>query len=116
LKKADLETPALVLDIEVVKKNIEIMKDYLKDKPVKLRPHTKCHKSPILAHLQMRAGAKGVMTAKLGEAEVMADAGIPDIAIANQVVQDSKLEKLAGLNRYGKISVAVDNFEVAERL
>ena len=116
MKKTDIETPALILDIEVLKKNIETMADYLKDKPAKLRPHIKCHKTPVIAHMQIKAGAKGVMTAKLGEAEVMTDAGIADVVIANQVVQDSKLERLAGLNRYGKVSVAVDNSEVAERL
>ena len=66
--------------------------------------------------MQIKAGAKGVMTAKLGEAEVMTDAGIVDVVIANQVVQDSKLERLASLNRYGKVSVAVDNPEITERL
>jgi D-serine deaminase-like pyridoxal phosphate-dependent protein len=116
LEKTDIETPALLLDFDAFQDNIRMMADYLKDKPVKLRPHAKCHKTPIIAHLQMRAGAKGITVAKLGEAEVMANAGIPDIYIANQVVQKSKMERLVNLNQYSDVSVAVDNPDVVEML
>lgn len=116
MKKEDIETPALLLDIDVVQGNIRMMANYLKNKPVRLRPHTKCHKSPILAHMQLRAGAKGIMVAKLGEAEVMANAGVSDIYIANQVVQKTKIERLVNLNRYCDVSVAVDNPNVVEML
>ena len=116
LKKADVETPALLIDFDVLQSNIRMMADYLKDKPVKLRPHIKCHKTPIIAHMQMKAGAKGVTVAKLGEAEVMANAGINDIYVANQVVQKSKIERLVNLNRYSNVSVAVDNPHIVETL
>ncbi len=84
--KAGLDTPALCLDIETVEANIRRMADYFQDGRVRLRPHTKTHKSPILAQMQLAAGAIGVTCAKLGEAEVMAAAGIQDILIANQIV------------------------------
>lgn len=116
MKKADIETPALLLDFDVLQSNISIMANYLMDKPVKLRPHIKCHKTPIIAHMQVKAGAKGVTVAKLGEAEVMANVGIEDIYIANQVVQKSKIERLVNLNRYSNVSVAVDNPEVVDML
>lgn len=96
--------------------NIRMMADYLRDKPVKLRPHAKCHKTPIIAHMQVRAGAKGVAVAKLGEAEVMANSGINDVYIANQVVQPNKLERLATLNEYSTVSVAVDNPTIIDML
>jgi D-serine deaminase-like pyridoxal phosphate-dependent protein len=69
LNKTDIETPALLLDLDALKNNIRTMSEYLKDKPVKLRPHTKCHKTPIIAHMQVKAGAKGATVAKLGEAD-----------------------------------------------
>jgi len=116
MKKSDLQTPCLLLDFDLLKYNVEYMAEYLKGKDVALRPHTKCHKTPIISHLQVRAGAKGIMVAKLGEAEVMAESGIQDIAIGNQIVQESKIRKLVDLNDYCAISVAVDDLEAVNRL
>jgi D-serine deaminase-like pyridoxal phosphate-dependent protein len=107
--KADLDTPALCLDIEVVERNIRHMADYLCEGPVRLRPHCKTHKSPALARMQLAAGAIGVTCAKLGEAEVMAAAGIKDLLIANQVVGPVKIARLANLAGYTDVIVAVDN-------
>ena len=116
MTKGDIETPALLLDLDVLQNNIRTMAEYLKDKSVKIRPHTKCHKTPVIAHMQIKAGARGITVAKLGEAEVMANAGIENIFIANQVVQMSKIEKLVNLNRYSNVSVAVDNTDVIDTL
>ena len=116
MKKSDIETPALIVDIDVLQSNIRMMAEYLKDKPVKLRPHIKCHKTPMIAHMQLKAGAEGITVAKLGEAEVMANAGIDNIYIANQVVQKTKIERLVNLNRYNNISVAVDNPYIVKML
>ena len=63
---ADIDTPALCLDIEVVEANIKRMADYFSDRSVRLRPHSKTHKSPTLAHMQLEAGAIGINCAKLG--------------------------------------------------
>lgn len=107
--KLELDTPALILDLDVVEANIQRMADFLRDKPAKIRPHMKTHKTPALAHKQLAAGALGVTCAKLGEAEVMAAAGIKDILIANQIVGRVKLERLMSLARSTDIMVAVDD-------
>jgi D-serine deaminase-like pyridoxal phosphate-dependent protein len=109
MNKLDLKTPALLLDLDILKDNISLMQRYIKKREVILRPHIKCHKTPEIAKMQIDAGARGVMVAKLGEAEVMSNAGIKNIAIANQVVQEKKIEELINLNRHNEVSVAVDN-------
>ncbi|HIC89537.1 MAG TPA: DSD1 family PLP-dependent enzyme [Anaerolineae bacterium] len=105
----ELDTPALCLDMTLVEQNIAKMAAYLVDRSAKLRPHTKTHKTPILAHKQIAAGAIGIICAKLGEAEVMATAGIRDILIANQIVGTHKIARLVNLAAYTDVMVAVDN-------
>jgi D-serine deaminase-like pyridoxal phosphate-dependent protein len=107
--KTALDTPALCLDLGVVESNIRRMAGHFQDGPVRLRPHTKTHKSPILAHMQVAAGAIGITCAKLGEAEVMAQAGLKDILIANQIVGDGKIARLANLAAFTEVMVAVDD-------
>jgi D-serine deaminase-like pyridoxal phosphate-dependent protein len=107
--KLDLDTPALCLDIEVVEANIKRMADAFRDTPVRLRPHAKTHKSPILAQMQLAQGAIGITCAKLGEAEVMAAAGIRDILIANQIVGAAKVARLVNLAAHTDVMVCVDN-------
>jgi len=107
--KAELDTPALCLDIEVVQRNIRRMADYFADGPVRLRPHCKTHKSPMLARMQLDAGAIGITCAKLGEAETMAAAGIKDLLIANEVVGPGKIARVVNLAAYTDVMVAVDN-------
>jgi D-serine deaminase-like pyridoxal phosphate-dependent protein len=109
--KADLDTPALCLDIEAVEHNIRRMADYFRNSPVRLRPHCKTHKSPMLARMQLDAGAIGITCAKLGEAETMAQAGIKDILIANEVIGPGKIARLVNLAAYTDVIVAVDNAE-----
>ncbi len=114
--KAELDTPALCLDIEAVEANIQRMADAFRDGPVRLRPHAKTHKSPLLAQMQLAAGAIGITCAKLGEAEVMAAAGIKDILIANQIVGTSKIARLVNLAAYTEVMVAVDDVANAAEL
>jgi D-serine deaminase-like pyridoxal phosphate-dependent protein len=83
---------------------------------VRLRPHTKTHKSPEIAHMQVAAGAAGITCAKLGEAEVMADAGLDDLLIAYPLVGDDKLRRLAPLLERAGVRVTLDSVEVAEGL
>ena len=106
---AHLDTPALCLDIEVVAANIKRMADYFRDRPVRLRPHTKTHKSPMLGHMQISAGAIGLTCAKLSEAEVMVAAGISDVLIANQIVGPTKIARLVNLAAHSQVMVAVDH-------
>jgi D-serine deaminase-like pyridoxal phosphate-dependent protein len=111
IRKEDIETPALLIDMDLLEYNIKLMADYMKDKKAKLRPHYKTFKCPTIAHMQIRAGAKGICCAKLGEAETLVKAGIQDVLIANQVVDPVKVSRLAGLARIAKLSVAVDNLD-----
>jgi len=114
--KADLDTPALCLEIEAVEANIKRMADAFRDGPVRLRPHAKTHKSPMLAQMQLAAGAIGITCAKLGEAEVMAAAGIKDILIANQIIGAGKIARLVNLAGYSEVMVAVDDATNAAEL
>jgi len=116
MDRSQIETPALLLDYELLEANVRYMAKYLDKKSVKLRPHIKCHKTPEIARIQIDAGADGVMVAKLGEASVMADAGIGDIAIANQVVQETKIRRLVDINQCARVSVAVDNPAIVDRI
>jgi D-serine deaminase-like pyridoxal phosphate-dependent protein len=107
--KLELDTPALCLDIEVVQANIQRMADFCHRASVHVRPHAKTHKSPMIAQMQLAAGAIGITCAKLGEAEVMAAAGIRDILIANQIVGPAKIARLVNLAGYSDVMVAVED-------
>lgn len=109
IPKLELDTPALCLDIERVEANIDRMAAFFRDGSVQLRPHSKTHKCPMLAQMQLAAGAIGITCAKLGEAEVMAAAGIKDILIANQIVGAAKIARLVDLAAYTEVIVCVDD-------
>jgi D-serine deaminase-like pyridoxal phosphate-dependent protein len=112
----EIDTPALLIDLDVMEGNIARMADFFSGVEANLRPHVKTHKSPILAHKQIAAGAIGVTCAKLGEAEVMAENGIRDILIANQIVGAQKVERLVNLTRDADVMVAVDTTENVKEL
>ena len=105
----DLETPALVADKNIMQKNLDTMMALLDGRQPKLRPHYKTHKTPQIALWQLQNGAIGITCSKLSEAMDLADAGVEDILIANQVVQPSKIEKMAQLAGRCKLTVCVDN-------
>ncbi len=108
--KEEIETPALLIDLPAMERNIARMAAFFADKPAKLRPHAKTHKCAIIAHKQLAAGnAVGITCAKLGEAEMLVAAGIKDILIANQIVGRQKIARLAGLARHANLMVAVDD-------
>lgn len=109
LEKYAINTPALLIDLEKMEYNISKMADFFRDKKVNLRPHIKTHKTPMIAHKQIEAGAIGITCQKLAEAEVMAEAGIKDILIANEIVGTQKIKRLVNLAKYTRIKVAVDN-------
>lgn len=104
-----IDTPALIIDRDVAVANIKMMQKIADDFGVALRPHIKTHRMPYFAKLQVEAGAAGIACAKIGEAEVMAENGIDDIFIANEVVGECKYERIRELNRKIKIRVGVDN-------
>lgn len=104
-----LDTPILWVDLDVLDANIRLLMNHFRAAPVNWRPHTKGVKVPAIAHELIAAGAIGVTCAKLGEAEVMAAAGVRDILIANQVVGTQKYARLAALQHYADVKVAVDS-------
>lgn len=103
-----IETPALILDLDVMERNMDAMDKLLKNCNARLRPHYKSNKCTTIAHMQMKRGAKGITCAKLSEAEDLALSGIPDILIANQIIDPSKITRLAYLASCCKITVCVD--------
>jgi D-serine deaminase-like pyridoxal phosphate-dependent protein len=112
----EVTTPALLLDLDVARRNVAKMADNFRDLPAELRPHIKVHKSPQLSRLAIEAGAIGVACATAWEAEVMAGAGIEDVLVANQVVQPDKVRVLAETARDHRITVAVDDVRNLEQL
>src|SRR6187399_1647312 len=106
---ASVDTPALIVDLDMLDANIERIAGVCRDAGVQWRPHVKGIKVPQIADRCMAAGAIGVTCAKLGEAEVFAESGITDILIANQVVGAAKLARLTALRRIADVIVAADH-------
>ena len=109
MNKFDLDTPALLVDLDVMEANIAHVADACRAQGVAWRPHVKSHKTIEIARKQIAAGAIGVTCAKLGEAEVLAAAGIHDILIANQIVGPIKVKRLMALPREADVIVSVDS-------
>src|SRR5947208_451871 len=93
-------TPCAVIDMDRVERNIARIQTACDTAGVANRPHIKTHKSPLLAQMQVAAGAKGITCQKLGEAEVMAEAGIDDILISYNLIGDEKMARLAAPDEY----------------
>ena len=110
---AALDTPALAADLDVLERNIEGMATYCHQLDIPLRVHTKTHKVPEIAKLQIAAGSQGITCQKLGEAEVMVDAGIDNILIPYNIVGTPKLKRLTALTKRARITVALDSEETA---
>ena len=104
-----LDTPALLLDLEAFERNLARMAAFFADKPATIRPHSKTHKCPQIAWRQVESGAIGITCAKVSEAEVMADAGVRDILVANQVAGWSKIDRATDLAARCELMVAADN-------
>ncbi len=105
---ADVDTPALILDLDAFEHNLDLMAGLAARAGVKLRPHAKTHKSPVIARLQMARGAVGQCVQKVAEAEALAWGGVPDILVSNEVVTPRKLARLAALNRIAHVALCVD--------
>lgn len=112
----DLETPVPVIDIGKVERNLRRWQERCDHAGLANRPHIKTHKISGLAKYQLALGAKGITVQKLGEAEVMADAGISDMLLTFNVVGTSKVERLAKLAQRSEISVVADNEEVVRQV
>ncbi len=106
LRIADLDTPSILVDLDVLEQNIAEIADLARAAGVALRPHIKTHKTPEIARMQLDAGAIGVTCAKLGEAEALADAGLTDFFIAHPLVTAQKTRRLAALARRPGVEVS----------
>jgi D-serine deaminase-like pyridoxal phosphate-dependent protein len=112
----EVTTPALLLDLDVARRNIQKMADNFRELPASLRPHIKVHKSVELSRLMVDAGAVGIACATAWEAQVMAEGGIADVLVANQVVHPDKVRVVAETAREHRITVAVDDARNVEQL
>lgn len=109
MREDEVDTPALLIDLDSFEYNLDHMAELLAPTPTKLRAHAKTHKSPVIARLQMARGAVGQCVQKVAEAEALAWGGIPDILVSNEVVGESKLARLAALARISKVAVCADD-------
>ena len=112
----ELSTPALTIDLDTLERNLDRMADSCRKQRVGLRPHTKTHKTPEVARLQLERGALGLTVAKVGEAEVMAEGGLDDILVAYPILGTEKLWRLVALARRRRIMVALDSEAAAQEL
>ena len=115
-RATDLDTPALLVDLDILESNIARMIGIFREHGVGWRPHTKAIKIPAIAHKLIAAGAHGVTVAKLSEAEVMASAGIQDILITGPVVGAKKAALLANLSKQAKPIAVVDSVDHVDML
>jgi len=113
---ADVDTPALLIDLDAFERNLAKMAAAVKAAGVRLRPHAKTHKSPVIGLKQMALGAVGLCCQKVSEAEAMVLGGVPDVYVSNEVVGARKLDRLAGLAHQARVMVAVDNEAAIEAL
>ena len=117
----DIDTPALVIDLDAMKRNIGRLAEFAKKHSIRWRPHAKMHKSSALAKMQIKAGAAGVCVQKTAEAEAMVAGGVYNVYISNEVIAPAKLARVAALTQRvamhgGKIAIAVDSLEGVSRL
>lgn len=113
---SDLDTPALVVDLDAAESNIQTLQAWGDRQGVGIRPHAKTHKSPAFGHKQMEAGAIGICCAKVGEAEAMVAGGLKEILIANEVIGEFKIRRLASLAAQARVVTAVETEENAQEL
>jgi D-serine deaminase-like pyridoxal phosphate-dependent protein len=113
---SELDTPALLIDLDIFEQNLRRVGDYAKANDLRLRPHTKTHKVPAVGKRQLESGAVGLTVAKVGEAEVMLGSGTPDLLVAYPVIGRSKLERLTEVAKRTKVTVALDSSFAARQL
>ncbi|MFC1799257.1 DSD1 family PLP-dependent enzyme [Thermodesulfobacteriota bacterium] len=105
----EVDTPALLIELDAFERNLKKLPDSLDGSCIRIRPHAKTHKCPTIAKLQMDLGAIGVCCQKVGEAEAMVSGGIRDVFISNEIVGQSKLNRLISLAKQAKVSVCADD-------
>ena len=112
MKIPEIDTPALLVDLDAMESNLNQMAAFFRDKPAKLRPHFKNHKVPLLAWKQIEVGANGITCATQSEAEILVNHGVRSILIANEIAGEGKINWFADLSRHADLMVAVDDERV----
>ncbi len=105
----EVDTPALLVDLDAFERNLKRMADAVSKAGVRLRPHAKTHKSPIIGQKQIALGAVGLCCQKVSEAAVMIEGGLRDVLVSNEVIGARKLDRLAALSRQARVIGCVDN-------
>ena len=113
---SEIDTPALVVDLDIMERNLARVAAYTREHGLGLRPHTKTHKSVRIARRQMESGASGLTVAKVSEAEVMVEAEPGDLLVAFPVIGRVKLERLAQVARRSRVTVALDSLVAAQQV
>lgn len=108
-REDEIDTPALLLDLDAFEYNLARMAQILDGTGVRLRPHAKAHKSPVIAQLQIARGAVGQCVQKVGEAEALVWGGVRDVLVSNEAVGASKLARFAALSRLGGVAICADS-------
>ncbi len=116
MRVAEVSTPAVVIDLDVLERNLDRMSSYCAAHGLGLRPHTKTHKTLEVARMQLERGALGLTVAKVGEAEVMAESGTGQILVAHPIIGEEKVRRLAALASKVDVLVALDSLRTAEGL
>jgi D-serine deaminase-like pyridoxal phosphate-dependent protein len=104
----EVDTPALVLDLDAFERNLRTLKDCV-DGKVRIRPHAKTHKCPEVAKRQIALGAVGMCCQKVAEAEAMVEGGVADVLVTNEIVGATKIARLAAISKRARVGVCVDN-------
>ena len=111
---SELDTPAIVIDLDIMERNLRRMAEYTKLHGLRLRPHTKTHKIPALGARQLALGAVGLTVAKVSEAEVMLESGVEELLIAYPVIGAAKLARVVEVAKKTRLTISVDSLEAAE--
>jgi 3-hydroxy-D-aspartate aldolase len=112
----EVDTPALIIDLDAFERNLACLPQRISGSNVRLRPHAKTHKCPVIALQQMARGAVGVCVQKVGEAEAMVYGGVPDVLVTNEIVGRQKLRRLMALARIARIGVCADDLGQVDAL
>ncbi len=112
----DIDTPALVVDLDVFEHNLDLMANAVRGAAVALRPHGKAHKCPAIALEQIQRGAVGICCQKVGEAEAFVAAGVKDVLVTNEIVTRTKLARLAAVAKKATVAVLADNADVVREI
>jgi D-serine deaminase-like pyridoxal phosphate-dependent protein len=112
----DIDTPALVVDLDAFERNLDLMANAVRGAAVALRPHGKAHKCPAIALEQIQRGAVGICCQKVGEAEAFVAAGVQDILVTNEIAGDAKLARLAAMANKATVAVLADDAGVVARI